>query len=81
MVSNSDESTQIAVQLFSEIESFEINTPNRKTLQFFHRNSQLVSKNSISVEDEINIVQTEEKLQKKKILSMKKNNQEMLTIN
>lgn len=60
-VSNSDESTQIAVQLFSEIESFEINTPNRKTLQFFLRNSQLVAKNSISVEDEIDIVQTEEK--------------------
>ena len=65
-VSNSDESTQIAVQLFSEIESFEINTPNRKTLQFFLRNSQLVAKNSISVEDEINIVQTEEKTPKEK---------------
>jgi len=65
-VSNSDESTQIAVQLFSEIESFEINTPNRKTLQFFLRNSQLVAKNSISVEDEIDIVQTEEKTPKEK---------------
>lgn len=65
-VSNSDESTQIAVQLFSEIESFEINTPNRKTLQFFLRNSQLVAKNSISVEDEIDIVQTEEKTLKEK---------------
>ena len=65
-VSNSDESTQIAVQLFSEIESFEINTPNRKTLQFFLRNSQLVAKNSISVEDEIDIVQTEEKTPKGK---------------
>ena len=65
-VSNSDESTQIAVQLFSEIESFEINTPNRKTLQFFLRNSQLVAKNSISVEDEIDIVQTEEKTSKEK---------------
>ena len=65
-VSNSDESTQIAVQLFSEIESFEINTPNRKTLQFFLRNSQLVVKNSISVEDEIDIVQTEEKTPKEK---------------
>ena len=63
-VSNSDESTQIAVQLFSEIESFEINTPNRKTLQFFLRNSQLVAKNSISMEDEIDIVQTEEKTPK-----------------
>lgn len=65
-VSNSDESTQIAVQLLSEIESFEINTPNRKTLQFFLRNSQLVAKNSISVEDEIDIVQTEEKTPKEK---------------
>ena len=65
-VSNSDESTQIAVQLFSEIESFEINTPNRKTLQFFLRNSQLVAKNSISVEDEIDIDQTEEKTPKEK---------------
>ena len=65
-VSNSDESTQITVQLFSEIESFEINTPNRKTLQFFLRNSQLVAKNSISVEDKIDIVQTEEKTPKEK---------------
>jgi len=65
-VSNSDESTQIAVQLFSEIESFEINTLNRKTLQFLLRNSQSVAKNSISVEKEIDIVQTEEKTPKEK---------------
>ena len=65
-VSNSDESTQIAVQLFSEIESFEINTPNRKTLQFFLRNSQLDAQNSISVEDKIDIVQTEERTPKEK---------------
>jgi len=71
-VSNSDESTQIAVQLFSEIESFEINTPNRKTLQFFLRNSQLVAKNSISEEDEIDIVQTEEKTPKEKDIIYKK---------
>lgn len=56
-VSNSEESTQIAVQLFSEIESFEINTPKRKTLQFFLRNSQSVAKNSISTESEIDIVE------------------------
>ena len=71
-VSNSNESTQIAVQLFSEIESFEINTPNRKTLQFFLRNSQLVAKNSISVEDEIDIVQTEEKTPKEKDIIFEK---------
>ena len=74
-VSNSDESTQIAVQLFSEIESFEINTPNRKTLQFFLRNSQLVAKNSISVEDEIDIVQTEEKTPKEKDIIFEKERQ------
>ena len=65
-VSNSDESTQIAVQLFSDIESFEINTPKRKTLQFFLRNSQSVAKNSISIEDEIDILDTEEKPPKEK---------------
>ena len=65
-VSNSDESTQIAVQLFSDIESFEINTPKRKTLQFFLRNSQSVAKNSISIEDEIDIVETEENPSKEK---------------
>ena len=49
-VSNSDESAQIAIQLFSEIESFEIDMPKRKTLQFFLRNSQSNAKNSISSE-------------------------------
>ena len=52
-VSNSIESTQIALQLFSEIESFEINTPKRKALQFFLRNSQSISKKSIS---DVNII-------------------------
>ena len=53
-VSNSDESTQIAVQLLSEIESFEIDSPKRKTLQFFLRNSQSNAKNSISIDKTIN---------------------------
>jgi len=61
-VSNSEESTQIAVQLFSEIESFEINTPKRKTLQFFLRNSQSVAKNSISTESEIDIIEKKDNL-------------------
>ena len=65
-VSNSDESTQIAVQLFSDIESFEINTPKRKTLQFFLRNSQSVAKNSISIENEIDIFEKEENSPRKK---------------
>ena len=37
----------------TEIESFEINTPKRKALQFFLRNSQLISKKSIS---DVNII-------------------------
>ena len=61
-VSNSDESTQIAVQLFSEIESFEINTPKRKTLQFFLRNSQSFAKDSISDENEIDVDVFEENI-------------------
>lgn len=65
-VSNSEESTQIAVQLFSEIESFEINTPKRKTLQFFLRNSQSVAKNSISTESEIDIVEKKDYLHEDK---------------
>ena len=65
-VSNSDESTQIAVQLFSDIESFEINTLKRKTLQFFLRNNQSIAKNSISFEDEIDIIETEENPPKEK---------------
>ena len=65
-VSNSDESTQIAVQLFSDIESFEINTPKRKALQFFLRNSQSVAKNSISIENEIDIFEKEENSPRKK---------------
>ena len=61
-VSNSEESTQIAVQLFSEIESFEINTPKRKTLQFFFFFCQSVAKNSISTESEIDIVEKKDNL-------------------
>ena len=51
---------------FSDIESFEINTPKRKTLQFFLRNNQSVAKNSISIEDEIDIIETEENPPKEK---------------
>ena len=65
-VSNSDESTQIAVQLFSEIESFEINAPKRKALQFFLRNSQSVAKDSISDENEIDVVEFEDNIPKEK---------------
>lgn len=53
-ISNSEESTQIALQLDSKIESFEIDTPKRKSIQFLLRNSQEISKNEISIESSLN---------------------------
>ena len=53
-ISNSEESTQIALQLNSKIESFEIDTPKRKSIQFLLRNSQEISKNEISIESSLN---------------------------
>ena len=67
-VSNSDESTQIAVQLLSEIESFEIDSPKRKTLQFFLRNSQSNAKNSISIEKNINDIRGQSKYNESYVL-------------
>jgi hypothetical protein len=65
-VSNSDESAQIAIQLFSEIESFEIDMPKRKTLQFFLRNSQSNAKNSISSEKIVDDFELDESNQSEK---------------
>jgi hypothetical protein len=65
-VSNSDESAQIAIQLLSEIESFEIDMPKRKTLQFFLRNSQSNAKNSISSEKIVDDFELDESNQSEK---------------
>ncbi len=67
-VSNSDESAQIALQLFSNIESFEINSPKRKTLQFFLRNSQTIAKNSISNLDNNVDFEEEENVSEKEVI-------------
>ena len=68
-VSNSDESAQIAIQLFSEIESFEIDMPKRKTLQFFLRNSQSNAKNSISSEKIVDDFELDKSNQSEKEIS------------
>lgn len=47
-ISNAEESTQIALQVNENIESFEIDTPQRKSVQFLLRNNQIISKDKIS---------------------------------
>ena len=52
-ISNTEESTQIAIQLNNNIESFEIDMPKRKSIKFLLRNSQIISKNKISEDSSI----------------------------
>lgn len=52
-ISNTEESTQIAIQLNNNIESFEIDVPKRKSIKFLLRNSQIISKNKISEDSSI----------------------------
>ena len=47
-ISNAEESTQIALQVNENIESFEIDIPQRKSVQFLLRNNQIISKDKIS---------------------------------
>jgi len=47
-ISNTEESTQIALQVNENIESFEIDIPQRKSVQFLLRNNQIISKDKIS---------------------------------
>ena len=47
-ISNAEESTQIALQVNENIESFEIDIPQRKNVQFLLRNNQIISKDKIS---------------------------------
>ena len=53
-ISNTEESTQIALQLNQNIESFEIDMPKRKSIQFLLRNNQIISKNKISKDSAVN---------------------------
>ena len=47
-ISNAEESTQIALQVNENIESFEIDILQRKSVQFLLRNNQIISKDKIS---------------------------------
>ena len=55
-ISNAKESTQIALQLKENIESFEIDSPQRKSIQFLLRNNQIISKNKISKDSTVSTV-------------------------
>jgi len=52
-IANNEESTQIALKLRKEIESFEITNPTRKSISFLLRLSQEESKKSITMDEEI----------------------------
>lgn len=52
-IANNDESTQIALKLRKEIESFEITNPTRKNISFLLRLSQEEAKKSIEMDDNI----------------------------
>ena len=53
-ISNAEESTQIALQVNENIESFEIDIPQRKNVQFLLRNNQIISKDKISKDLSVN---------------------------
>ena len=59
-ISNTEESTQIALQLYSNIESFEIDMPKRKNIQFLLRNNQIISKKKISSDISVNTLSIDE---------------------
>ncbi len=52
-IANNEESTQIALKLKKEIESFEITNPTRKNISFLLRLSQEEAKKSIEMDDNI----------------------------
>ena len=52
-IANNEESTQIALKLRKEIESFEITNPTRKNISFLLRLSQEEAKKSIEMDDNI----------------------------
>jgi len=52
-IANNEESTQIALKLRKEIESFEITKPTRKNISFLLRLSQEEAKKSIEMDDNI----------------------------
>ena len=59
-ISNAEESTQIALQVNENIESFEIDIPQRKSVQFLLRNNQIISKDKISEDSSISTLSINE---------------------
>ena len=53
-ISNAEESKQIALQVNENIESFEIDILQRKSVQFLLRNNQIISKDKISKDLSVN---------------------------
>tara|TARA_B100000902_G_scaffold22848_1_gene27602 strand:+ start:2522 stop:3118 length:597 start_codon:yes stop_codon:yes gene_type:complete len=68
-IANNEESTQIAVKLKKEIESFEITSPARKSMSFLLRLSQEESKKNIAMDEDIQIFADENDNDIKKDLS------------
>ena len=59
-ISNAEESTQIALQVNENIESFEIDIPQRKSVQFLLRNNQIISKDKISEDSSVSTLSINE---------------------
>ena len=59
-ISNAEESTQIALQVNENIESFEIDIPQRKSVQFLLRNNQIISRDKISEDSSISTLSINE---------------------
>tara|TARA_B100000427_G_scaffold34443_1_gene25037 strand:- start:1479 stop:2042 length:564 start_codon:yes stop_codon:yes gene_type:complete len=74
-IANNEESTQIALKLRKEIESFEITNPTRKSISFLLRLSQEESKKSITMDEEIQTFakQNDDDMKKARKLEKKNN--------
>ena len=73
-IANNEESTQIALKLRKEIESFEITNPTRKNISFLLRLSQEESKKSITMDEEIQTFAKESDDDIKKVRKLEKKN-------
>ena len=73
-IANNEESTQIALKLRKEIESFEITNPTRKNISFLLRLSQEQAKKSIAMDDNIEQFFEDSKFDKTKTNKRSKKN-------
>ncbi len=76
-IANNEESTQIALKLRKEIESFEITNPTRKNISFLLRLSQEESKKSITMDEEIQIFAEKNNDDMKKSRNLDKKDEEV----